>query len=77
MAEYDFSDFDEPKEQGFDFSDFDVKPEKESSLLSAGRAALQGASAGLSDEFAGLVEGAGRALGVEGAGCKIKDIKLS
>ena len=77
MAEYDFSDFDEPKEQGFDFSDFDVKPEKESSLLSAGRAALQGASAGLSDEFAGLVEGAGRALGVEGAGGKIKDIKLS
>lgn len=77
MAEYDFSDFDEPKEQGFDFSDFDVKPEKESSILSAGRAALQGASAGLSDEFAGLVEGAGRALGVEGAGGKIKDIKLS
>lgn len=77
MAEYDFSDFDEPKEQGFDFSDFDVKPEKESSLLSAGRAALQGASAGFSDEFAGGVEALGKALGVEGAGGKIKDIKLS
>lgn len=51
--------------------------ESESPLMTGGREFLQGASAGLSDEFSGGVEALGKALGVEGAGGKIKDIKLS
>ncbi|WP_413581107.1 hypothetical protein [Bdellovibrio sp. HCB288] len=45
--------------------------------MSALRKGLQGATAGFSDEAAGLVEGAGRAFGFEGAGGPMKDIKKS
>lgn len=52
--------------------------EKASPLMSGVRKGLQGVTAGFSDEAAGIVEGAGRALGFEGAGAgPIGDIKLS
>lgn len=49
----------------------------ENPLVSGVRQFAQGASGNFSDELAGLVEGAGRALGVDGAGGPMKDISLS
>jgi len=55
----------------------EVLKEGESILETVPREFLQGATAGFSDEFAGGIEALGKALGVEGAGGKLKDIKLS
>lgn len=63
-----------------DFSDLGAIPaEEEPNSLAdtASRKFLQSATAGFSDEFSGGVEALGKALGVEGAGGKLKDIKLS
>lgn len=50
--------------------------QKASPLVSGVRNFLQGATAGFSDEAAGLVEGAGRAAGLEGLGGPMKDIAI-
>jgi hypothetical protein len=46
-------------------------------VMSAIRQGVQGASGNFSDEIAGGVEAAGRALGVQGAGGPMKDISIS
>lgn len=51
--------------------------ESTSPVVSGVRNFVQGASAGFSDELAGLVEGAGRAAGLNGLGGPMKDISRS
>lgn len=53
------------------------KVEKESGIMSAVRSGLQGIYAGMSDEVAGVVEGAGRIVGLKGAGGPLKDVSIS
>lgn len=79
MVGFSFDDYPDESAGGFDFDAFpDEGEEKADPLMSGIRKGLQGATAGLSDEAAGIVEGAGRALGVEGAGAgPIGDMKLS
>jgi len=55
---------------------FNVKEEKASPLASGVRKFVHGATAGFSDEAAGLMEGAGKAIGLQGLGGPMKDISI-
>ncbi len=59
-----------------DTEEFDSS-QKTNPLVSGVRQFAQGASANFSDELAGLVEGAGRAAGLNGLGGPMKDIGVS
>lgn len=76
--ESDWVSISKPKDEGEWVSVNALPKEEETNPVMSGiRGVTQGASAGFSDELAGLIEGGGRALGVEGAGGPIKDISLA
>lgn len=78
MAEFNFDQYPEENSKSFDFEAHPVAgdQQKTNPLMSGVRKFVQGASGGFSDEAAGLVEGAGRAVGLKGLGGPLKDVSV-
>lgn len=83
MSKFSFDDF--PKAEGapaFDFEQFEAVEQKDDKSLGekaalVARNFVQGATGNFSDEAAGVVEGAGRVIGLQGLGGPLKDVRLA